>query len=53
MKLTKCDTHLVKLLLKPLKNFGFMLIPATFDADVLHQLAIPPLPAAPPRSGRR
>jgi DcuC family C4-dicarboxylate transporter len=41
MKLTKCDTHLVKLLLKPLKNFGFMLIPATFVLTFLINIAIP------------
>ena len=41
MKLTKCDTHLVKLLLKPLKNFGFMLIPATFVLTFFINIAIP------------
>ncbi|MBK6603088.1 MAG: C4-dicarboxylate transporter DcuC [Betaproteobacteria bacterium] len=41
MKLTRCDTHLVKLLLKPLKNFGFMLIPATFVLTFFINIAIP------------
>ena len=41
MKLTKCDTHLVHLLLKPLKNLGFMLIPGTVAVTFFINIAIP------------
>jgi len=41
MKLTKCDTHLVHLLLKPLKNVGFLLVPATVVITFFINIAIP------------
>ncbi len=41
MKLTKCDAHLVKLLLKPVKNFGFFLIPITVLLTLFINIAIP------------
>lgn len=41
MKATKCDQHLVMLLTKPMKNIGFLLIPATFIVTYLVNLAIP------------
>ncbi len=41
MKLTKCDTHLVHLLLKPLRNLGFMLIPGTVAVTFFINIAIP------------
>ena len=41
MKVTKCDQHLVLLLTKPMKNIGFLLIPATFVLTYLINIAIP------------
>ena len=41
MKVTKCDQHLVLLLTKPMKNIGFLLIPATFVLTYFIHIAIP------------
>nr|WP_315107625.1 C4-dicarboxylate transporter DcuC [uncultured Campylobacter sp.] len=41
MKVTKCDQHLVLLLTKPMKNIGFLLIPATFVLTYFINIAIP------------
>ncbi|MDL0088560.1 C4-dicarboxylate transporter DcuC [Campylobacter gastrosuis] len=41
MKFTKCDEHLVLLLTKPMRNVGFFLIPLTFCATYLINIAIP------------
>ena len=41
MKVTRCDQHLVLLLTKPMKNIGFLLIPATFVLTYFINIAIP------------
>lgn len=41
MKVTKCDQHLVLLLTKPMRNIGFLLIPATFVLTYFINIAIP------------
>ena len=41
MKVTKSDQHLVLLLTKPMKNIGFLLIPATFVLTYFINIAIP------------
>lgn len=41
MKYTKCDQHLVRLLTKPLKNVGFVLIPLVTTLTYFINIAIP------------
>ncbi|CZE45811.1 C4-dicarboxylate transporter DcuC [Campylobacter geochelonis] len=41
MKFTKCDQHLIKLLINPMKNIGFILVPLTTFLTYFINIAIP------------